>query len=804
MNVPSVRLRAKLLEPDAAIFALCGYENYFLPWRDRERDGERYRRVDYDLVPGRTVFDEELDGAPESDIATNLTLDWDKVLGERKTGVVFVEAERVDGQNDSNPRLGAQALMQLTDLGLAWKSAAGELDAFVFSQSTGKPVAGAAVRLFDDENQGLQEALTDAGGLAHLKCPTNAQWLAAALGRDFHAMKIEDRGIPLYGFDIPYSYRGEGAPTRSLAVFSDREYYRPNETLHLKALARDWTRAGLAVPTELAGTLECIDARGKSFFTTNVQFSGRGACSADVPLPAGPCGDYGACFHLAGADYGHAFHVREFQPNPFEVTVQARPEYAAGDKVEIPVSARYYFGQPLSRARVKWTMEMDDGGFKPAGFDTFSFLRDSTDSHLAFSGQTEMSNSSSCVIAPEMPSNDAAHGPRLVSLLVETTDLDQQTVASAAQFTHHSSDFYLGLCWTNSVWKAGRETPLQIVAVGADGKAWPQPVAAHLLLQRVEWQPVRLQGAGRAIRYRTQEVRSNVLEREFEIHGPTTQLLAAAEAGQYALEISAADSHGRKTASSIEFYVSAPGRLAWNFRDDVRMEIHADRSEYAPGETARLLVKAPFSGLAWVTVERDRVLRSFSTRLEGNAPVIEVPIERGDPPNVFVSVLLARGSEECPREAKEPEYRLGYCLLPVRDPASRLAVSVVCPATNYLPAQPVEVTVNVNGISNAPVAGAEVTLYAVDEGILSLGNPALPDPGAVFYAPRPLAVGTGISLPNLLPEDAEPRKYANKGYMGGGGGRSRARRNFLACAFWNATLVTDSRWLGHGQFSRAR
>jgi uncharacterized protein YfaS (alpha-2-macroglobulin family) len=606
-------------------------------------------------------------------------------------------------------------------------------------------------------------------------------------------LKIEDHGIPLYGFDLPQSWGGGTASARPVLIFSDRQFYRPNETLHLKALAREWTRDGLAIPSELAGTLECCDARGKSFFSNNVHFSGRGACSVDVPLPAGPCGDYVARLHLGDSGdsvYEHAFQVQELKPNPFEVTVQAKPEYAAGDKVEIPISARYYFGQPLSAARVKWTLEVDESGFKPAGFDSFSFLRASPGSHLAFSGETRMSNSPVCVIKPVMPSNNAAPGPRRMSLLVETTDLDQQTVSSSAEFTCHSSDFYLGLCQTDSVWTAGQESPLQIVAVGADGQPWPQPVAAHLQLQRVDWEPVRVQGAGSTLRYLPQSASSNVLDRDIEIHGLTNQLLAAAEPGQYALEISATDTHGRAVATSLEFSVSAPGSLAWNYRDEVRMELQPDRSEYAPGETARVLVKAPFSGMAWVTVERDKVLRSFSAQLDGNAPAIEIPIGRGDLPNVFVSVLLARGSENCPREVKEPEYRIGYCQLPVRNPASRLAVSVVCAATNYLPAQPVEITVNVNYISNAPVAGAEVTLYAVDEGILSLGDPGLPDPGAIFYASRPLEVSSAISLANLLPEDLEPRRLANKGYLGGGGGRCNVRKNFLACAFWNATLVT--------------
>ncbi len=232
------------------------------------------------------------------------------------------------------------------------------------------------MRLLDDENQVLQESLADAGGLAHLTCPTNAQWLAARLGQDFHALKIREHEIPLYSFSLPRLWPGEAAPAPPVMVFSDRQFYRPKETLHLKALARDWTGEGLAAPPGLAGTLECVDARGRSFFSNNVQFSACGACAVDVPLPAGPCGDYAARFHLAGADYYHNFQVAEFQPEPFEVSVQARPAYAAGEKVEIPVSARYYFGQPLSAARVKWTMEVDEDAFNPAGFTAYAFLGD--------------------------------------------------------------------------------------------------------------------------------------------------------------------------------------------------------------------------------------------------------------------------------------------------------------------------------------------------------------------------------------------------------------------------------------------
>ena len=57
VNVPRVRVRAKLLDPATAIHALRGYGSYFASYDDRRQSGEwdePYRRVDYNLVPGRT------------------------------------------------------------------------------------------------------------------------------------------------------------------------------------------------------------------------------------------------------------------------------------------------------------------------------------------------------------------------------------------------------------------------------------------------------------------------------------------------------------------------------------------------------------------------------------------------------------------------------------------------------------------------------------------------------------------------------------------------------------------------------
>ena len=110
-------------------------------------------------------------------------------------------------------------------------------------------------------------------------------------------------------------------------------------------------------------------------------------------------------------------------------------------------------------------------------------------------------------------------------------------------------------------------------------------------------------------------------------------------------------------------------------------------------------------------------------------------------------------------------------------------------------------TVQVADAGGGPVSGADVVLYAVDEGILQLTDYGLPDPHGFFYATRPLGVQTSISLPNLLAENPEELRFENKGYLGGGGGMDHVRKNFLACAFWNAALTTDSQGKATARFA---
>ncbi len=192
-NAPEVRVRARLVPADEAAQALIAYDkaNY-----NRRNGGyQEGKRLDFDHFPGKVVFDQVVGGSRETDKLETVTLHWDEVLGAGRNGVVLLEAEQPAATKGQKKRAGAQALVQVTDLGIVWKtSPGGELLAYVFSMADAAPVK-ASVRLLDAAGHPLTArhepatAATRADGVAWLPAGADgAAWLAVTAGEDCHVV----------------------------------------------------------------------------------------------------------------------------------------------------------------------------------------------------------------------------------------------------------------------------------------------------------------------------------------------------------------------------------------------------------------------------------------------------------------------------------------------------------------------------------------------------------------------------------------------------------------------------------------
>ncbi|MEO6741801.1 MAG: hypothetical protein ABIP20_16270, partial [Chthoniobacteraceae bacterium] len=119
VNTAKLHVTAKRIPADSVIAAFDAYAKYT---RDEQKDDEFYQKVDEKTVPGTVVW--QKDFAPDAavDARSVTSLNWDEILGPGKTGAVFLTAEQPNKPAPNVKRVGTQALVQVTDLGVVWKN----------------------------------------------------------------------------------------------------------------------------------------------------------------------------------------------------------------------------------------------------------------------------------------------------------------------------------------------------------------------------------------------------------------------------------------------------------------------------------------------------------------------------------------------------------------------------------------------------------------------------------------------------------------------------------------------------------
>jgi len=139
------------------------------------------------------------------------------------------------------------------------------------------------------------------------------------------------------------------------------------------------------------------------------------------------------------------------------------------------------------------------------------------------------------------------------------------------------------------------------------------------------------------------------------------------------------------------------------------------------------------------------------------------------------------------------------------DPGGRrLAVRVKTDKRAYRPRE--RVTVSIQTLTEkGAVTPADVTVYAVDEGVLALTAYATPDPFSAFYGPAPLRVDTADSRLHIIGQRSFGEKGENRG-GGGAGGKATLegidlRSKFVPTAYWNPSVVTDAQGMAKVSFT---
>src|SRR5207237_9945933 len=104
--------------------------------------------------------------------------------------------------------------------------------------------------------------------------------------------------------------------------------------------------------------------------------------------------------------------------------------------------------------------------------------------------------------------------------------------------------------------------------------------------------------------------------------------------------------------------------VPWSDETQFKMDVVADRQRYSVGDTATVLFASPFTNAeAWITVEREGLIEQRRLRIASGSTTLKFPITEAYAPNVYVSILVARGRSAppaAPDDPGRPTIRVGY------------------------------------------------------------------------------------------------------------------------------------------------
>ncbi|MCR4918794.1 MAG: alpha-2-macroglobulin, partial [Prevotella sp.] len=141
--------------------------------------------------------------------------------------------------------------------------------------------------------------------------------------------------------------------SHSASVYTDRQLYRPGQTVHAAAIFYS-TEHGYQNQVEpgLKTSFVLRDANGQEVAQKEVTTDEYGTCHADLVIPTK--GLTGTFTVLAGS-HSTSITVEEYKRPAFEVDIpQVKMSYEDGDTVEVKGTARSYAGAPVPGAKVKY------------------------------------------------------------------------------------------------------------------------------------------------------------------------------------------------------------------------------------------------------------------------------------------------------------------------------------------------------------------------------------------------------------------------------------------------------------------
>jgi uncharacterized protein YfaS (alpha-2-macroglobulin family) len=673
------------------------------------------------------------------DVVTSIPVG--EILPARQPGI-YVMTAQVEGERQDSWEQRATQWFLVSDLGLSAYDGADGLSVVARSLDSANALAGVELQLVARNNEVLGKALTDAKGVARFEpglmrgeAGRSPVALMAGLGGDFAFLDLQRAGFDLSDRGV----EGRAAPgPLDIFPYLDRGIYRPGETVHAMALARDDSANavdGLPLTFVLRRPDGVEAARivssepklgGHSVSLALQENAMRGVWQMEIlsDPAAAPVAD-------------KQFLVEDFRPDRIEFDLATdAAEIGPGKPATVNVDGRYLYGAPADGLELSGEIRLAAvrGRAQAQGF-LFGLADEEIGGEtvlpLADAGFTDDSGKASIdAVVAALP---ASTRPLEATIVVRMQEDGGRAVERTVTLPVAAQDDSIGVrpMFEDGQVRENTTAAFQVIALDAQGE--------RIDLSGLKWTlyDIRRQYQwyrnGSYWNYEPVEIPTAIANGVIDAKaGEFASVSAPVGWGRYRLEVETADGAG--PATSVEFEAGWYVEAASTETPDA-LEIALDREDYVAGEVAKLKVSPREAGRLLIAIGGDRLHQTIEADMPAEGAEIDIPVKAEWGAGAYVTATLYRPGSA--RESRLPARAIGTAWLQVRPGERKLEVSLDLPE-KIRPGGIVTVPVSVSGVKEGEEAW--VTVAAVDVGILNLTRYAPPEPSGWYFGQRALGL----------------------------------------------------------------
>jgi hypothetical protein len=656
----------------------------------------------------------------------------------QKAGVYLITAQ-VDGGNECH------SLLWLDDTAIIKKDLNNGSYFYVADARTGAGIAQADVEFigYQTKWENNKQVLM----FRNFSDRTNAQGeltpSTKQLEQDYNWVAIartKDGRLAFDGIDRVWYHQSDRElyDVNRVYVVTDRPVYRPDQKVEFKFWLRN---ARYDLPEDASAFankkvfVEISDPQGEKVFTKEFTTDTWGGLVGDYTLPKNAkLGQYNLelrtlefrddkqhVFNISGSN---TFRVEEYKKPEFEVTVDAPDKpILLGDTITAKINAKYYFGAPVTSAKIKYKIERSnhDSRWYPVepwdwlygngywwfgsdydwypGFGNWGCIRPvmtwwpnyrNDPPELIIEREVEIGPDGTFSVEIDTKLAQALHPDmdHAYTITAEVTDESRRTIVGSGKVLVARKPFQVNVWLNRGFYQTGDD------------------IEANFKAQTLDQKPVT--GPGKLslfkINYDAQAKPVEKLVQEWDVatdaQGSARQKLKAGETGQYRLSYKVKDEAGHEIEGAYVFIIRGDQFASGDFTfNDI--ELIPEKKDYQPGEKVRLLIntnRRDSTVLLYVRPLNGVYPKPIILHIPGKSMVYELDVTAQDLPNFYLeaeTISSARVHTEL-REIMVP-------------PVSRAIKVEVKPSQDvYKPGQDAEIKLQLTDLDGKPFTGSMV------------------------------------------------------------------------------------------------